>query len=102
MATVHVVLAASQTRALTGATLPLANSVPVGSDTVTTSSSSAQSSLVAEAGAIWSVTARDGDVWVKFGANPTAAADDGWLVLTGQTREFGASAALEKIALKDA
>jgi hypothetical protein len=102
MASVHVVVASANTRAKTGATLPLPSSVPAAADTVTTSAASTQSSAAASAGDIWSVTARNGDVFVKFGANPTAAADDGWLILQGQTREFGATADGEKIALIDA
>ena len=105
MATVHVVLAGASGRSSTGATMPVPNSVPTGVDTMTSSASSAQANFNAGAswkGLFWSITATGGNVYVAFGANPTAAAEGGWLVLDGQTREFAVSAASEKCAIKDA
>ena len=103
MALVHVTISRSDDRGDTGASLPLITSVPEAVDTVTSSGTSQQASITpAKAdGLIWSVTSK-GDVWVKFGANPTAASDDGHLVLAGQTRDFSVTAAGEKIAIKDA
>ncbi len=46
------------------------------------------------------ITVSGGDVWVKFGASPTAAAGDEWLINDGQTREFKALAG-DKMAVKD-
>lgn len=107
MATVHVVLGISKGRTIGGAQLPVFLSTELAADTVTTSSSSAQAGItVTQAnlndGAIWSITAKDGDVYVKTGTNPTAAADTGWLVISGSTREFAATEVGEKLALKDA
>lgn len=106
MATVHVCLAHVIARAA-GGPAPVVQSVPVGSDTVTSSGTSAQSSLTASPSGVagsqfWSVTATGGNVFVAFGSDPTAAADAGWLVLDGQTREFSTSQTGEKIAIKDA
>lgn len=104
MATIHIVLTQVQERSIaTGGVLPVADSVPIASDTLTSTGTSSQSSIVtANEHGVWCVTARDGDVWVKFGTNPTAVADDGWLVLMGQTRDFGVTTRAEKIAVKDA
>lgn len=103
MATVHIVLSKVQGRALTGSTMPVADSVPLFSDTMTSSGTSAQSSITApDTNGFWSITAKDGSVFVKFGSNPTAVTDEGWLILDGQTRDFAVSAASEKVAIKDA
>jgi hypothetical protein len=102
MATVHVALARVTGHGYAGF-VPVAGSVTIGSDTVTTSGTSAVSTLTGQVDQVWSVTARDGDVWIKFGPDtPVAAAEDGWLVVAGQTREFSVSAAAEKLAIKDA
>ena len=106
MATVHIVLAGASGRSSTGATMPVMNSVETDADTMTSSVTSAKSAITAPAsawaGLFWSVTASGGNVYVKFGDDPTAVTDDGWLVLDGQTREFAVSAASEQCAIKDA
>ena len=103
MATVHIVLSNVQSRALTGSTMPVADSVPTSVDTMTSTGTSAPSSITAAAtGAFWSITATGGNVYAKFGSNPTAVADEGWLILDGQTRDFAVTAASEKVAIKDA
>jgi len=106
MATVQIVLAGATGRSATGATMPVVNSVPVDADTLTSGASSAQADFSAPATGwetlFWSVTVTGGNVYVRFGANPTAVTEEGWLVLDGQTREFAVSAASEKIAIKDA
>lgn len=103
MATVHIVLSKVQGLALTGVTMPVANSVPLYSDTKTSSVTSQQSDITApDTNAFWSITATGGNVYVKFGSNPTAVTDEGWLILDGQTRDFAVSAASEKVAIKDA
>jgi hypothetical protein len=106
MATVHITLSKVQSKSVNGTTMPVPESVEVAADTITSSATSLQSSISpsnADAGGLfWTVTARDGDVWVKFGVSPTAGSDSGYLVLTGQTRDFGITLAGEKIAIKDA
>lgn len=102
MATVHVVLSRVRSRGDTGGTLPVLESVPSGVDTVTSSGTSALSSLTAGDADVWNVTASGGAVWLKFGpGTPVAAADDGWLLLDGQSRDFAASTDAEKLAIKD-
>ncbi len=103
MATLHVVLSRVVSRADTGATLPTPESVEVDADTVTPSGTSQLSSLTAADQDVWIVTAMGGSAWLKFGAGePVAASDDGWLIVDGQTRDFAASAAAEKLAYKTA
>jgi hypothetical protein len=103
MATVHVTMNYVQARALTGATLEVAQSVPEDAATVTSSGSSAEvGGIVGVLNGVWTVTAIGGDVWVAFGTNPTAGADSGHLIPAGSTRDFGVTAAGEEIAIKDA
>lgn len=109
MATVHIVVCSVGNRAKTGSTMPLPEDVPIYADTITSSGTSQQSSIVAESGSwgaggntrFWCVTST-GNVWVNFGPNPTAAADSGWLVLAGVPAFFSVSANNQKIAVKDA
>ncbi|WP_145201446.1 hypothetical protein [Sphingobium sp. B2] len=49
----------------------------------------------------WTIVPK-GDVWVKFGTDPTAASDTGHLVLANQPRSFAVTVAGEKVAIKDA
>lgn len=105
MATVHVVVGYSKGRGVGGAALPILASQPSQVDTVTSSSTSAQATpVVTQAevndGALWSITTT-GDIYVRFGSNPTAVADQGYLITAGSTREFSALVD-EKVAIKDA
>lgn len=105
MATVHVVLAGASGRSATGATMPVPNSVPISADTMTSTASSAKADFTAGAswqGLFWSITATGGNVYVRFGDDPVAAAEDGWLVLDGQTRDFAVTGPSETCAIKDA
>lgn len=101
MATLSIVLVRSNTVSRWGdGPLPVPLSVPTGAQSVTTSGSSAQSSITGSMALsdVWVVTATGGNAWLKFGANPTAAAGSDWLILAGQTREFGVTTDGEKIA----
>lgn len=109
MATVQVTIAYSKGRSSGGAPLPVLQSVEAVAKTATTSGTSAVVSgltvtqAMLDLGAIWVVTAKNGDVYVEFGTgSPTAAADYGFLVMTGSTREFAATTVGEVIAMKDA
>lgn len=107
MSTVHVVLTAVRAAAGPGALTPQLLPVPVGTEkaaqTITTTGSSQKSTIAALAVTdVWTVTARDGDVWAKFGPDPTAVLGEGHLILAGSTRDFAVSSVGEKIALKDA
>ena len=81
MATVQIVLAGATGRSATGATMPVVNSVPVDADTLTSGASSAQADFSAPATGwetlFWSVTVTGGNVYVRFGANPTAVTEEG-------------------------
>ena len=106
MATVHVVLAQASGRSSTGATQPVINSVEVAADTMTSSATSTQSTAVAPAagweGLFWEVTVSGGNIFGKFGGNPTAASDTGVFITDGQTRNFAVSGPSVKFAIKDA
>ena len=103
MATVHVVLCKVQGRNRR-TILPVPDSVPLGAKTATSSGSSAEVDVgvKGQPGQFWSVTVTGGNIYARFGANPTAVTDEGWLILDGQTREFAVCAAGEEIAIKDA
>ncbi len=80
------------------------NSLPTSATSITTSGASQQSSnsvQAADDNEYWIITATGGDMWLKFAANPTAAAGDEWLITDGQTREFKGLAG-DKMAVKDA
>jgi hypothetical protein len=100
-ATVHVTLGVVQHRAFTGSTLPIPPASPRLAETIASGAVSAVGVSAAQEGEAWTVTAKGGDVWVKFATVPVAAQGDGYLVLAGTTRDFGAVAG-QKIAVKDA
>ncbi len=106
MATVHVVLAGASGRSVTGATMPVLNSVAEGVQTMTSSGTSAQSTVVAPAegweGLSWEVTVSGGNIFGAFGDDPTAASGAGVFITDGQTRNFAVSGPSEKFAIKDA
>ncbi|MCA0000967.1 MULTISPECIES: hypothetical protein [unclassified Mesorhizobium] len=106
MATVAITLGSIAQRTYNDA--PVYASVALGSQALASSGASQQSTVVSAAPdlidktfPVWSITASGGKVWVKFGANPTASAGDGWLILDGQTRDFGAAMTAEKVAVID-
>ncbi|MDO8800040.1 hypothetical protein [Phenylobacterium sp.] len=105
-ATVHITLARSgrDTRTeIARPARPVHDSVPIASDEMTASGTSAKSTIVTtDTAAFWSVTVTGGNILAKFGSDPTAAAGEGWLLLDGQTRDFGVSAVGETIAIKTA
>lgn len=103
MATVHATLGSSQARSIAGFGLPVFDSAVAASDTVTSSGTSALATPTGALGQVWSVTVTGGNVYINFGAGtPVAAADSGWLLIDGQTRDFAVSVASEKLAIKDA
>lgn len=103
MATLYIELSTVQGRALTGATLPVADGVDVASDKKTTSGVSQLSDLTGQPGQFWTVSAVGGNVMVEFGAGTPEAVDDGSrLLLDGIPRDFAVSVANERLAFKDA
>jgi len=105
MATVAIAICQAATRAVVGGqTMPVVRSEPVSAEAKMSSGVSARSDLTAPAFSgtcLWSITASGGAIWVKFGADPIAAEGDDWLILDGQTREFGVSAEGETVAFVD-
>lgn len=103
MATLHIELSVVQARALTGSTLPVADSADAGADTKVTSGVSQLSDLIGQPGQFWTVTALDGAVFLEFGAGvPVAGSDAGRLLLDGASRDFAVSVANERLAFVDA
>lgn len=96
MATVNVAFA----RAVDGAAQVLA-AMPHASQSITSGAGSTQSTITAGLDTVCQITASGGKVWVKFGANPTAAAGSDYLILDGQTREFGMIPMGFKVAVID-
>jgi len=86
---------------------PVPAAVPESAESINTAASSPtgseQTSISVSAttarNLYWVVTADGGDVWVKFGSSPTAAAGDDWLVIDGTTRYFKASAGQKGAAI---
>jgi hypothetical protein len=85
-------------------------SVPIASEVITSSAASQQStnnsgtgtstSASSSAYRMWTITST-GNVWVKFGTNPTAVAGS-QLIPAGASRRFLVSGDLEKVAIIDA
>jgi hypothetical protein len=86
---------------------PVPAATPFAAEEITTSETSQQSGVYnagvyGSYGSYWVLTVTGGNVWVKFGSDPTAAAGDQWLILDGQTREFAVDAEGQKLAVIDA
>lgn len=106
MATVGIALTSVGNIASSGlnAVMPTPDSAAYGTDSITSSASSQQSSITVPSDGrqyYWVVTVSGGDVWVKFGDDPTAAAGDGWLVADTTTRDWSAHGG-QKAAIIDA
>lgn len=69
-------------------------------DITTTGSSQASGTAAAKDG-IAQLTITGGDVYVKFGKNPSVTSGTGFLMLDGSTRDFGVRAGY-KVAVIDA
>lgn len=106
MATVSVVLSSVSNNARSGlnAVMPVPDAVPAGKDSVTSSAASQQAAVTAPAdadGLFWTITATGGNVWVQFGADPTASAGNDHLLIDGVPRDY-AAAGSQKVAIIDA
>lgn len=107
MATVHIAIGYSKANDARGFRIPLRQSLVSRSVVMTSSGTSAQSSLTATQAEInqwglWIVTVSGGAIDVTCGENPTAVNTNSHRVLDGQVLELGISAVGEKIAIKDA
>lgn len=103
MATVSIVLTTSNTVTRWGADIRILKSQPKAKQVATSSASSATSTITTASALsdVWVVTAKGGDIWVKFGTAPTASSGNDWLVMAGTTREFGVSVDGELLAYID-
>ena len=104
MATVHITTNSVQGRALTGATMPVIDSIPLDSVTATSSGTDADiAGIVGVVGCFWEVVVTGGNVYVAFGTNPDAGVDPGrHLVLDGERFNAVCLATGEEISIKDA
>ncbi|MGB3830908.1 MAG: hypothetical protein WA975_03480 [Mesorhizobium sp.] len=106
MATLSVVIAQTY-NPKRGYRDPVPAATPFAAEKITTSGTSQKSTIGSTGvygafGSYWILTASGGDMWVKFGTDPTAAAGSQWLILDGQTREFAVDADAQKVAVIDA
>lgn len=104
MATVNFSLNRVDGRATTGSTMPVTKSQHEAEEDIVSSGTSQQLSIAGTAPGqqFWTVEASGGAVWVKFGANPTAVAGEGWLVPDGGSRSFSVTEVDEIPAVIDA
>lgn len=97
MATVHVTFRAPTNIGGTS----IYSRLPRAAETITSSATSAQTSITALNGEIATIVASGGAVHVLAGSNPTAAADTGDVLSDGMRLEIGFMRDLDKIAVKD-
>ena len=96
MATIAIAFA----KAMEGGT-PVMSPIPTAKQSLTSSGTSQQSTAIAGNGQICQITASGGKVWARFVPNPTASAGNDYLILDGQTREFGIMSVGDKVAIID-
>lgn len=96
MATVHVAFHSPMDGAA-----PVAGAIPSGSEVISSTGTSQATTIAAGNNSAVTITA-DGPVWVAFGSSPVAAEGTDWLILAGQTRDFGRIAPGSKVAVIDA
>ena len=75
---------------------------PRATQTITTSGTSQASTIEATQGDQCEVTASGGDVFIAFGAAPTAASNSGYLIPNGATKYYGNLKPGDKVAVIDA
>lgn len=97
MATVHITF-----RQAMDGVAPVVAAVPRAKESITSSGASQASTITAQRGEKCQITVSGGDVYVAFGASPTASAGNDDLISAGSTREFGFLETGWKVALIDA
>lgn len=106
MSNVHVVVVKVASRGDFDLALPVPLGTEVSAQTIAASGTSAQSTITAPSSNarkyVWEVTTSTADVYVKVGANPTAASNTGFRIPAASTRWIGCSADGEKIAVIEA
>jgi hypothetical protein len=107
MSTVHITLDRLNPHASNRIALGMVDAQPGFAETITGNSSASQQAGITVPGNfdtnfyVWTITALGQNVWINFGDDPTAAAGSGRLIPAGVTRAFSATAAGEKIAVRD-
>lgn len=81
--------------------VPIMESIPTAKQVITSSAASQQTTITAGNSDVCQITASGGKIWAKFGTNPTASVGNDWLILDGQTREFGLISPGDKVAIID-
>lgn len=104
MAQVHVVLHGISNRSDLGSVMPALDARTIETQLMTSGATSAVSTIQADrtANRYWTITARSGDVWIKFGTNPTAESGKGWLLQSGHILSFAVGEVGEKVAILNA
>lgn len=102
MATITVIFGSAVTKGEQGSA-PVMNAYPRASEDVTSSGTTAQSTITALRNDVCEISnpAGGADIRVAFGADPTAAAGTGHIVPTGQTRWYGGMIDGHKVAVID-
>ena len=97
MATVHITFSAV-TNIGEAALLP---KVPRAVQTMTSSGTSAASTITAKKGEVANIVSSGGAIYVAIGASPTAASGSGYLVETGERLVLSGLQTGDKVAIKD-
>lgn len=84
MATVHITAGLS-----VDGIAPVIAAVPRLKERITSSGTSQQSAAAMRRGETCTITVTGGNIYAQIGPNPTASAGNDWLILDGQTRDFG-------------
>lgn len=82
--------------------IPAIGAIPASAESITSSATSQQSASASGNGTACRVTAINGNVWVKFGVNPVAAAGSDYLIPSGSSHDFGNVPPGFKVAVVDA
>ena len=101
MATANIVLTGAGARGEWGP-MPVYSAYPREVDDVTTTGTSAQSTVTAREGDFCRICVTGNAVYCAIGADPTAAAGTGFLINDGGTLDLGGLQPGHKIALIDA
>ncbi len=102
MTSIHVVLGPASSKGGSGAAMPVMDSTPVASQTLSgTGSTGFAVPGSGKTDLFWDVSAGAADKWVAFGPAPDPTIDPRWLVKAGSTRTFGARGG-DKCGVRDA
>jgi len=104
MGTFNILLGVVENLARTGETMPVISTLGLSDETLTSGALSVSGSLTGtdakSRNSIWELTTSV-DVWVNFGASPTAVVGAGVFMTAGTTRNFSAKY-LDRVAVINA